>query len=86
MPAIRLDPQLANYLPFVALLIHRSYIDELSSPRVSTGVVLAAVLCLPQLLELGSTARAWFWAAAALWLSSLPALLSPALVGLLNTL
>jgi hypothetical protein len=61
-----------NYVPFVVFLSHNSYIDEIASPRVITGVVLAGMLCLPELLPLGSTIQATFWAAAALWLSALP--------------
>ena len=61
-----------NYVPFVAFLSHNSYIDQIASPRVITGVVLAGVLCLPELLALGATVRAAYWAGAALWLSALP--------------
>jgi hypothetical protein len=73
-----------NYVPFVVFLSHNSYIDEIASPRVITGVVLAGVLCVPELLQLGSTVRATFWAAAALWLSALPQYVLTPLLQLLS--
>jgi hypothetical protein len=72
-----------NYVPFVVFLSHNSYIDEIASPRVITGVVLAGVLCVPQLLLLGPTIRATLWAAVALWLSALPNEVLPPVLQLL---
>jgi hypothetical protein len=62
---------LVNVLFFVVLLHRFSYEDISASGRVTSGVVLAAVLCLPAATGvLGS--RSWFWASSALWLSLVP--------------
>jgi hypothetical protein len=59
---------LVNVLLFVALLHRSSYVDISASARVTTGVVLAAIFCLPLLTRLLGT-RTWFWVSSALWLS-----------------
>jgi hypothetical protein len=56
----------ANVLILVVLLESPAYNDISSSGRITIGVVLAAMLCVPYLaLRL----RAWIWAAAVLWLT-----------------
>jgi hypothetical protein len=63
---------LLNFVPFVVFLTRKAYVDELSSARVTAGVVLAAILCVPYLVAAAATLRTWFWAASALWLASVP--------------
>jgi len=61
----------ANAVLFVVLLHRSSWVDISASARVTVGVVLAAILCLPLFTRvLGS--RAWFWVCGALWLSLVP--------------
>ncbi len=56
---------LANVVILVVLLERPAYNDISSSGRITIGVVLAAMLCVPYLaLRL----RAWIWGASALWL------------------
>jgi len=62
---------LVNVLLFVVLLDRLSYVDISASGRVTSGVVLAAVLCLPEATRVLRT-RSWFWASSALWLSLVP--------------
>jgi len=57
---------LANVIVLVVLLERPAYNDISSSGRITVGVVLAAVLCLP---VLAVRLRAWIWAAAVLWLT-----------------
>jgi hypothetical protein len=47
-----------------------SYANFSGSGRISTGVVLAAVLCLPVIGHLGQ--RTWFWVSSTLWLNLMP--------------
>lgn len=56
---------LANVLILVVLLERPAYNDISSSGRITVGVVLAAMLCVPYL---AGRLKAWIWAAAALWL------------------
>ena len=56
---------LANVVILVVLLERPAYNDISSSGRITVGVVLAAMLCVPYL---AGRLRAWIWAAAALWL------------------
>ncbi len=62
---------LGNVLLFVVFLQLEAYEEIQASARVSTGVVLSAVLCLPLL---GATAgrRRWFLVSGALWLAQVP--------------
>ncbi|MDQ6880372.1 MAG: hypothetical protein M3082_22240 [Candidatus Dormibacteraeota bacterium] len=60
-----------NVLLFVVFLHRTTYEDISASGRVTTGVALAAVLCLPVANRLLGT-RSWFWASTALWLSVIP--------------
>lgn len=63
---------LVNVLVFVVLLPPYSYHQIFASSRITTGVVLAALLCLPIFDKLMGKNRWWFWVSAALWLSFLP--------------
>jgi len=56
---------LANVLILVVFLERPAFNDISSAGRITTGVALAAVLSLPYFT---GRFRAWFWAAAALWL------------------
>jgi hypothetical protein len=62
---------LANVIPFVVFLNADAYVEIRASARVTTGVVLAALLCLP-VLDRWLKSRAWFYTSAALWLSMVP--------------
>ena len=54
---------LANVVFFVALLPESAYVDISASARVTAGVVLAAMFCLPVLLPV-LRSRTWFWVSA----------------------
>jgi hypothetical protein len=57
----------ANVLVLVVLLPATSYVNYLASGRITAGVVVAFVLCLPAILSAGRVAQAWL--AVALWLA-----------------
>jgi hypothetical protein len=61
---------LAHVLLFIVFMQAASYANYSGSGRISTGVVLAALLCLPVIGYLGQ--RAWFWISSTLWLNLLP--------------
>ncbi|OLD64983.1 MAG: hypothetical protein AUI47_03375 [Acidobacteria bacterium 13_1_40CM_2_68_5] len=61
---------LANVVLFVVLLQAGSYADYSAAGRVTTGVVLSAVLCLPWIAP--PARRSWFWVCALLWLALVP--------------
>jgi hypothetical protein len=64
---------LVNVLLFVVLLERLSYGDGYTSAgRVTTGVVLAAVLCIPWLRESGRRVQRAVEVSLALWLTMLP--------------
>ncbi len=63
---------LTNYVLFVVFLHHNSYVDYRSAGRISAGLVLAAVMCLPVFLRLSAGFRAWFTGAALLWVALIP--------------
>jgi hypothetical protein len=65
---------LLNILLFVVFLNTKSYAEYYASGRIATGVVLAAVYCLPVFHTLARRIRPWIWVCALLWLSLLPAL------------
>ena len=76
---------LLNIWVFVVLLAPGSVNDYLNSGRISTGVVLAAITCIPHLDRLTNRNRWWLWSSAALWLSLVPFwLLIPIADSLLN--
>ena len=56
---------LANVVVLIVLLERPAFNDISSSGRITIGVVLAAILCVPYL---AGRLRTWIWAAAALWL------------------
>jgi hypothetical protein len=64
---------LTNVLLFVVLLHRLSYGDGYTSAgRITTGVVLAGVFCIPWLGDRGGSARHALQASVLLWLSMLP--------------
>jgi ABC-type proline/glycine betaine transport system permease subunit len=64
---------LTNVLLFVVFLGKWSYDDGYTSvARVTTGVVLASVVCLPWLRDTGRDARRMLTLSFAIWLSMLP--------------
>jgi hypothetical protein len=67
---------LANVLLFVILLNPSSYSEYFASGRVTTGVVLAALFCLPHFDRLTNRNRLWLWVCSACWLSLWPAVAS----------
>ena len=76
VPRARREPAvwalLANVLLFVLLLPASSYVDQFASTRIATGVLVAAVLCVPVFDQLTRGRRTWLLAAGALWLALLP--------------
>jgi hypothetical protein len=60
---------LANVVLFVVFLQAPAYADYSASGRVTTGVVLSALLCFPWIAP---DHRGWFWASTALWLLLTP--------------
>ena len=63
---------LANVLLFVLLLPASSYIDQFASSRITLGVTLAALYCLPAFDARFAGRRTWLVVCAALWLMFLP--------------
>lgn len=63
---------LANILFFVILLAPSSYADLYAVARISTGVVLAAVYCLPAFGRMSRPLRVVFAVASGLWLFLFP--------------
>jgi len=63
---------LLNIWLFVVLLAPGSVNDYLNSGRISAGVVLAALTCIPHFDRLSGGNRWWLWSSAALWLSLAP--------------
>ncbi len=75
-----------NVLLFIVFLQADAYIDISASSRVTMGVVLAALLCLP-FLAASAARRWWVWACSALWLPLVPFwLVFPALPWYLHVL
>ena len=62
---------LLNVLIFVVFLQSDAYVEIQASARVTVGVVLAALLCLPALNAVAPR-RAWFWVCSSLWLLLVP--------------
>jgi hypothetical protein len=63
---------LANVLLFVVLLAPASAYDLTDAGRITDGVVLAAVFCIPVLDTLTGRNRTWLWTSAAFWLALMP--------------
>jgi hypothetical protein len=59
---------LLNILPFVVLLPAVSYAEYFATGRATTGVILAALLCLPALDRLTAGNRSWLWISSVFWL------------------
>lgn len=59
---------LANVLVFVVALPKLDYVDFSGTGRITTGVVLAALFCVPAFDRLGRRNRWWIAVCAALWL------------------
>ena len=59
---------LANVLLFVVLLPTPDYVDFGGTGRITTGVVLAAIICAPAFDRLGRRSRWWIAICAPLWL------------------
>lgn len=57
---------------FVVLLPYTTFYDIYSTDRVATGVMLAALYCIPFLDRVTSKNRTWLLASAGLWLALLP--------------
>jgi hypothetical protein len=70
---------LANVLVFVVTLNRSSYVEYEALGRITAGVVLAALLCLP-LWECLTGAARWLWISVLLWFLPWYALL-PSLTG-----
>lgn len=66
---------LANVELCVVTLSPYSYHQEYTTLRVTAGVVLAALYCLPSVDRANRRNRLWLWISGALWLSFLPGLL-----------
>lgn len=63
---------LAHILLFVVLLSYTTYYDIYSTARVATGVMLAALSCIPAIDQVTGKNRTWLLASAGLWLALLP--------------
>jgi hypothetical protein len=66
---------LANIQLFVVMLNPLSYMTIIASARITTGVLLAALLCIPTFDRLTGGNRIWLWLAVALWFLPYPTLL-----------
>lgn len=66
---------LANVQLFVVMLNPLTYGNILGAARVSTGIVLAAILCLPAFERCTGRNRTWFWISCMLWFAPWPSLL-----------
>ena len=63
---------LVHVLLFVVMLSYTTYYDIYSTERVPTGVVLAALYCLPLVDQVTKKNRTWLLASAGLWLALVP--------------
>lgn len=66
---------LANIVLFVILIPRMSFTDIFASSRLSTGVIFAALYCIPLFDTLLRGKRLWLIAATALWSAFLPVLM-----------
>jgi hypothetical protein len=67
---------LANVVLFVLMLNTLTYGNIVSTARVTTGVLLAAVLCVPAYDRVTEGNRTWLWASTALWFIAFPSVIS----------
>jgi hypothetical protein len=65
---------LANVQLFVVMLNPLTYGNILGAARVATGIILAALLCLPTFDRLTERSRTWFWISCMLWFAPWPSL------------
>jgi hypothetical protein len=65
---------LANVQLFVVMLNPLTYANILGAARVTTGIVLAAILCLPAFDRFMGRNRTWFWLTCMLWFAPWPSL------------
>jgi len=65
---------LANVQLFVVMLNPLTYGNILGAARVTTGIVLAAILCLPAFDRVTARNRTWFWISCMLWFAPWPSL------------
>ncbi len=63
---------LINILLFIVLLPKASYINLDASARITTGIVLAALLCVPAMDRVTKGKRLWIALCGALWVAFLP--------------
>jgi hypothetical protein len=66
---------LANVQLFVVMLNSTNFTTIIASARVATGVVLAALMCVPVFDRRPGRNRAWLWISIALWFVPWPTLL-----------
>jgi hypothetical protein len=66
---------LANILILIVLLPPASYAEWKATGRITVGVVLAALYCLPLLDRVTHHRRWWLWVVGTLWLALTPSLL-----------
>jgi predicted membrane protein len=67
---------LVNVLAFIVFLNASSYATTDSTLRVTTGVILAALVCLPVLDSVTGRWRLWLWACTVLWMVLFPFILA----------
>lgn len=63
---------LVSVLLFVVLLPAASYTDHFAASRLSIGIVLAALYCVPSVDSISGGRRTWLFAATLLWMVFLP--------------
>jgi hypothetical protein len=72
---------LVNVVAFVILLGSKAYVDFTASERVTVGVVLAALFCLPAFDGITGRSRWWFWASLLLWETAILLKITHSLIG-----
>jgi hypothetical protein len=73
-PSVEAALLLANATLFVVMLNHFSYVGYGGSGRVTTGVVLSALYCLPLFDSRRFTSLGWFWLSCLGWIFLWPSL------------
>jgi len=66
---------LVNVQLFVVMLNRLSYGNIMAAGRITTGVLLAAILSIPTFDRATGRNRAWLWLSAAFWFAAWPALI-----------
>jgi hypothetical protein len=67
---------LSNVVLFVVMLNHLTYGNIVSTARVTTGVLLAAILCVPTFDRVTERSPTWLWTCAALWFVAFPSVVT----------